>query len=47
MSGKYRTGEKNKKKSDSIVSESETAPEILQIKNENKGGSKIAVFLCL
>ncbi len=44
MSGKYRTGEKNKKKSDSIVSESETTPEILQIKNENKGGSKIAVF---
>lgn len=44
MFGKYKTDEKNKKKSDTVIPESETAPEILQIKNENKGGSKIAVF---
>lgn len=44
MSGKYKAGEKNKKQSDNIVSESENTPNISQIKNENKGGSKIAVF---
>ena len=45
MSVKYKKGQKNKESSDGNTSESELTPDISQIKNENKGGSKTAVFL--
>lgn len=45
MSVKYKKGQKNKESSDGNTSESELTPDILQIKNDNKGGSKTAVFL--
>lgn len=44
MAEKYGAGVKDRKKSDVDTAKSENTPDISIRKNENKGGSKIAVF---
>ncbi len=44
MAEKYGAGVKDRQKSDADAVKSENTPDISMRKNENKGGSKIAVF---